>query len=225
MLICFVTSTLQLASPPSVLPDPSFSPCATPRPCVSTFFSVTSTLLPRSFALFGLHQNSSAFFSTTCALFAKNNRGVPPLPPLRNAQAVPVSLTKIHAPRTSGSLTSLRRFLSVLGLFCTVLPLNTAAQAPKDNLAQAESLIRNGHADQAAVLLKPVLAATPEDPRARNLLGLALTAQGDLAAANREFARALRSDAKFYPALQNLAANEYTLKDFAASEKHFLAAA
>src|SRR5438445_3547894 len=156
MLICFVTSALQFASLPLVPPDPSFSSCATPRPCVSTFFSITSTLLPRSFALFVLHQNSSAFFSTTCALFAKNNRGVPPLPPFRDAQAVSVSLTKIHAPCTIGSLRFLRRLFLLLGLFCTVLPPNTAAQVSKDSLAQAESLIRNGHADQAVALLKPL---------------------------------------------------------------------
>ena len=225
MLIWFVTSTLQFASPPSVLPDPSFSPCATPRPYVSTSFSITSTLLPRSFALFGLHQNSSAFFSTTCALFAKNNRGVPPLLPFRNAQAVPVSLTKIHAPRTSGSLTSLRRFLSVLGLFCTVLPPNTAAQAPKDNLAQAESLIHQGKFDESIALLNPLLKTDPQNVQARNSLGIALSQKGELSAANREFLAILKLNPKFSPALQNLAANEYTLKDFAASEKHFLAAA
>lgn len=120
------------------------------------------------------------------------------------------------SPRVSSTLLALS-----LGL---LLGATTSAQSPS-KLAQAESLIRSGHADQAVSLLNPILAGTPEDPHVRNLLGLALTAQGDLAGANREFARALRSDPKFYPALQNLAANEYTLKDFTASEKHFLAAA
>src|SRR5258707_2507459 len=169
MLICFVASTLQFVIPPSVLPDASFSSCAVPRPCVSTFFSITSTLLPRSFALFVLHQNSSALFSTTCALFAKNNRGVPPLLPFRNVQAVSVSLTKIHA-RAIGSLMFLRRLLLLLGLFCTVLSPNTAAQALKDNLAQAESLIHQGKFDESIALLNPLLKTDPQNVQARNFL-------------------------------------------------------
>jgi len=124
----------------------------------------------------------------------------------------------------------LTKFCAVLRLSGPLLLLsfvfgvaNSFAQTPA-NLVQAELLIRGGHADQAVAVLKSLLAAAPEDPRARNLLGLALTAQGDLAAADSEFSRALRSDPRFYPALQNLATNEYTLKDFSASEKHFLAA-
>src|SRR5437879_3178645 len=223
MLICFVTSALQFASLPLVPPDPSFSSCATPRPYVSTSFSITSTLLPRSFALFGLHQNSSAFFSTTCALFAKNNLGVPPLLPFRNAQAVPVSLTKIHALRTIGSLLFFRRLLLLPALFCTVLPPNTAAQAPKDNLAQAESLIHQGKFDESIDLLNPLLKPDPQNVQARNSLGIALSQKGELSAANREFLAILKLNPKFSPALQNLAATEYTLKDFAASAKHLLA--
>ncbi len=111
---------------------------------------------------------------------------------------------------------------SLLLLFLVVV---AASAQTSPNLAQAESLIRVGQPDQAVALLNPILAATPEDPRARNLLGLALTAKGDLPAANREFSRVLKSAPDFYPALQNLAANEYALKDFVASEKHFLAAA
>jgi len=114
------------------------------------------------------------------------------------------------------------RFVSLLLLF--FLATSSFAQTPSP-LAQAEALIQNGHADQAVAFLKPILAETPQDPRARNLLGLALTAQGDLLAANREFIEALKCDPKFYPALQNLAANEYSLKEFSASEEHFLSVA
>jgi tetratricopeptide (TPR) repeat protein len=125
------------------------------------------------------------------------------------------------------SLTLFPRAASALALLCyAALPLpatNLGAQVPSE-LIQVESLIRAGKSDQAITLLKPILEQTPDDPRARNLLGLALTSQGDLPAANREFAQALKSDPKFYPALQNLAANEYALKDFAASEQHFRAA-
>lgn len=125
------------------------------------------------------------------------------------------------------SLSLFPRAASALALLCCAALLLTTrlgAQAPA-KLTEVESLIRAGKSGQAIALLKPILAQTPDDPRARNLLGLALTSQGDLPAANREFVQALKSDPKFYPALQNLAANEFALKDFTASEQHFRAAA
>jgi tetratricopeptide (TPR) repeat protein len=89
---------------------------------------------------------------------------------------------------------------------------------------EAESLVREGQVEQGIKLLKPILQTEPRNLKARNLLGIALTQQGELAAANREFSRAVQIDPRFYPALQNLAANEFALKDFAASERHFLQA-
>jgi Flp pilus assembly protein TadD len=116
----------------------------------------------------------------------------------------------------------MRRILctSILSLFA-LAPL--AAQDAPDS-SRAEALVRQGQFDEAIAILQPLLASKPRNLKALNLLGIALTQKGDLPAANREFSRALQLDPKFYPALENLAANEFALKDYAASEKHFLEA-
>jgi Flp pilus assembly protein TadD len=112
------------------------------------------------------------------------------------------------------------------GLLLTLLTSGQPSHGQAaDAYTKAETLIRHGQSDQGIAALQPILRAEPRNLKARNLLGIALTQQGDLLAANREFSRALQIDPRFYPALQNLAANEFTLKDFVASERHFLQAA
>ena len=113
--------------------------------------------------------------------------------------------------------------LVVLTAFSAFLPARIEAQT--EPLSQATALIQRQKPDDAIVLLAPIVKAQPQNLEARNLLGIALGQKGDLPAANREFLAALKLKPNFAPALQNLAANEYTLKDFAASERHFLAAA
>src|SRR5256714_13410662 len=109
-------------------------------------------------------------------------------------------------------------------LFLLAAPVWSPAQGGSD-YAGAEALVRQGHFDEGIAILRPLLASEPRNIKALNLLGIALTQKGDLSAANQEFSRALQIDARFYPALENLAANEFALKDYAASEKHFLQAA
>lgn len=109
----------------------------------------------------------------------------------------------------------------ILSLCALMFPLS--AQQARD-YSSAEALVRQGHFDEAIGVLRPLLASEPRNLKARNLLGIALTQKNELAAANSEFSQALQLDPKFYPALENLAANEFTLKDYAASEKHFLEA-
>lgn len=116
----------------------------------------------------------------------------------------------------------MRRTLCALILSLFALAPLAAQDAPDSS--RAESLLRQGHFDEAIAILRPLLASEPRNLKAVNLLGIALTQKGDLSGANREFSQALQLDPKFYPALENLAANEFTLKDYAASEKHFLAA-
>jgi Flp pilus assembly protein TadD len=112
------------------------------------------------------------------------------------------------------------------GLFLTILVAGQPSRGQEaGGYLEAESLVRAGQFEQGIKLLEPILRTEPRNLKARNLLGIALTQQGDLAAANREFSRAVEIDPGFYPALQNLAANEFALKDFAKSERHFLQAA
>lgn len=108
----------------------------------------------------------------------------------------------------------------ILLLFVASAALVPAAQEPTV-YARAKTLIREGQFDQGIALLRPLLESDPLNLRALNLLGIALTGKGDLAAGNREFVRALKIDPQFHPALKNLAVNEFTLKDFTASERHF----
>lgn len=100
----------------------------------------------------------------------------------------------------------------------------SAAQDPAP-YARARALIREGRFDQGIALLRPLLESEPRNLKALNLLGIALTGKGELAAANREFARALGIEPRFHPALKNLAVNELSLGDSSAAERHFTRAA
>ncbi len=118
--------------------------------------------------------------------------------------------------------TRLIQCLSVGLLLTFLLSGQPSRGQAADAYTKAETLIRLGQSEQGIAVLQPILRAEPRNLKARNLLGIALTQQGDLPAANREFGLALQIDPRFYPALQNLAANEFTLKDFTVSEHHFL---
>jgi tetratricopeptide (TPR) repeat protein len=63
--------------------------------------------------------------------------------------------------------------------------------------------------DTAIRYLEPQLSKAPRDLRTLNLLGIALTGAGRKDAANARFREALAIDQRFYPALKNLAVNEY----------------
>jgi Flp pilus assembly protein TadD len=104
---------------------------------------------------------------------------------------------------------------------CVVLftAANSATQTAAE-YAQAETLVRQGQWDQGIMLLKQLLDTEPNNVKARNLMGIALTGKGDVAAADQEFNRALQLDPHFYAALKNLAINEFGQKDVASAQKH-----
>jgi len=102
------------------------------------------------------------------------------------------------------------------------MTLARAADLP--DYQKAEILVRHGQWDEGIALLQSVIRADPDNPKAHNLLGIALTGKGDLTRANEQFRRALKIAPRFYPALKNLAINELTLKDTAAAERDFTAA-
>jgi predicted Zn-dependent protease len=103
---------------------------------------------------------------------------------------------------------------------CLIVMASVCASREPAAYARAKALIREGEVEQGVALLKPLLESQPRNLKALNLLGIALTAKGDLDAANRQFARALEIDPSFYPALKNLALNEFNLKNVTASERH-----
>ena len=90
--------------------------------------------------------------------------------------------------------------------------------------AQAESLVRQEQWTEGIALLNQVLKAEPGNLKALNLMGIALTEEGEISAANAEFKHALRINAHFAPALKNLAINELSQKNIDDAHRHLLAA-
>lgn len=114
-------------------------------------------------------------------------------------------------------------------LFISALLLSSFAKAGAQRLpaassaagyTQAEEMVRAHQWDAGLNLLLPLLKSYPRDIKVLNLTGLAFTGKGDLKLANTYFRRALQLDPGFVPALKNLGINEFTLHDFASSEKH-----
>lgn len=93
----------------------------------------------------------------------------------------------------------------------------TSHSAPYDEIA---SLIASRQLDSAVKLLNEFLSKSPNDVRAENLMGIALTEEGKLIEANRYFERATQHDPSFYPALKNLALNELRLNRPADAASH-----
>lgn len=108
-------------------------------------------------------------------------------------------------------------FFPALLLWCAVTPLLAQQEA---GYAHAEALVRGGQWEAGITILRPILVVEPNNLKARNLLGIALTGKGDLADANREYEQVLKAAPKFVPALSNLAVNELSLNDVAAAERH-----
>ena len=71
--------------------------------------------------------------------------------------------------------------------------------------------VRAGRFEEAVPALQTMLRSEPQNLKARNLLGLALTGSGQLQSANHEFLTILKRDSSFVPALKNLGINEYSL--------------
>jgi len=79
------------------------------------------------------------------------------------------------------------------------------------------------HQDFASAIhsLQQVLENQPDSLRALNLMGIALTSEGQVEEANRQFKKALEFDPHFFPAMENLAINESTLGRTAEAKIHF----
>jgi tetratricopeptide (TPR) repeat protein len=75
----------------------------------------------------------------------------------------------------------------------------------------AVSLIQQGRFPAAVGVLEKLTAESPRNLKALNLLGIALSAAGDLEKANERLRQALQVDPAFLPALKNLSINEFRL--------------
>jgi len=92
---------------------------------------------------------------------------------------------------------------------------------PSPEFTQAESYLQQRQYDRAIALLQEVLEASPNDPMAHNLMGIALTSLGKPEEGNAHFQSALRSNPEFIPALKNLALNELALNRLEEARSHF----
>lgn len=96
--------------------------------------------------------------------------------------------------------------------FLIPLALSAAQNAPPSGHARAAQLIQEGNPTGAIVLIQRMLQQSPQDVRAHNLMGIALSASNRLEEANASFNRAYKLNPKFHPALKNLALNELKLQ-------------
>lgn len=120
------------------------------------------------------------------------------------------------------------RKLCLVMMLCTQAGMAAFASGMQagtsESYARAEALIRQGQWDEGIATLEPLVASRPPNPKALNLIGIALTGKGELKEANAQFEHALQLDPQFLPALKNLAINEFSLQELRASERHLIAA-
>lgn len=103
-------------------------------------------------------------------------------------------------------------FLAFAALATTLSPVAARAAQECGPTPYDCATFHVGRGDFTAAirLLEQVVAETPGDLKALNLAGIALTGAGRIDEANARFREAVRRDPTFYPALKNLAINEFT---------------
>lgn len=110
-------------------------------------------------------------------------------------------------------------WVAFLGLAEGAMPLN--GQAPAAVRDQVIDLIRSGKTAEAIAILEDVVARAPADPRARNLLGIALSGAGRHEEAIEQFRQALSRDPRLVAAVKNLAMDELQLGRDSDARGHF----
>jgi tetratricopeptide (TPR) repeat protein len=107
----------------------------------------------------------------------------------------------------------------LLGASLLALPIQAQTASPP--YETAATYVRQGQFDLAIPLIEQILAATPQNLKARNLLGIALSSVGRKEDANVQLRKALEIDPNFAPALKNLAVNELSLGQYKDAGTHF----
>jgi predicted Zn-dependent protease len=106
-------------------------------------------------------------------------------------------------------------------MLCLLLAGAVHVRAQDADYQAAVSFVQQGQFDRAFPLLQRVLDRSPNDLKARNLMGIALSAAGRREEANEQFKKVLALDPKFVPALKNLAVNELSLGKVQDARIHF----
>jgi len=96
-----------------------------------------------------------------------------------------------------------------------------AVRAQDQDYQAAVSFVQQGQFDRAFPILRQILDRSPNDLKARNLMGIALSAAGRREEANEQFKKVLALDPKFVPALKNLGVNELSLGKVQDARIHF----
>src|SRR5215470_9563952 len=112
-------------------------------------------------------------------------------------------------------------FLYAVWLLCSLAACAGSVQAQDADYQAAVSFVQRKQFDRAFPLLQQMLDRSPNDLKARNLMGIALSAAGRPKEANEQFKKVLELDPKFVPALKNLAINELALGMAQDAKIHF----
>src|SRR6185503_7352545 len=102
-------------------------------------------------------------------------------------------------------------FLSAMWLLCLLAACAGSVRAQDADYQTAVSLVQQGQFDRAFPVLQRILDRSPNDLKALNLMGIALSAAGRREEANEHFKKVLALEPKFVPTLKNLALNELAI--------------
>ncbi|HEU0186138.1 MAG TPA: tetratricopeptide repeat protein, partial [Blastocatellia bacterium] len=128
---------------------------------------------------------------------------------------------KRQAMLKSRSAAGRSTFLLVAWLLCLLASGAVSARAQDADYQNAVSLVQQRRYDLAFPILQGILDRSPNDLKARNLMGIALSAAGRREEANEHFKKVLALEPKFVPALKNLALNELVLGNTQDAKLHF----
>src|ERR1700724_856186 len=107
------------------------------------------------------------------------------------------------------------RWFRMVLLIATGSCLLLALEAQQGGDRDAAALIEKGRFEQAIPVLESILARSPNDLKARNLLGIAFSRVGRHEAANDQFRKAVDIDPHSVPSLKNLARSELAMAEIA----------
>jgi tetratricopeptide (TPR) repeat protein len=115
---------------------------------------------------------------------------------------------------------------------CVIIALLSSLEFPaaaqlsssQSSYEDALALIRSQQIEPGIALLRKILEQSPNDIKAHNLLGIALTTAEKIDEANTHFLKAIELNPRFYPALKNLAINEMKLNRTEEARAHFIRA-